>query len=91
MRWPRSPPPGACGARTPPRCARATSSSAGWRTGSGSSTGVPLQHLPTRGRPLLLLARRLGYGGPDAGGAFLSEYRAVAATVRAAYVRVLQQ
>lgn len=53
--------------------------------------GRPLQHLPTRGRPLLLLARRLGYGGPDAGGAFLSEYRAVAATVRAAYVRVLQQ
>ncbi len=53
--------------------------------------GRPLQHLPTRGRPLLLLARRLGYGGPDAGGAFLSEYRAMAATVRAAYVRVLQQ
>jgi len=53
--------------------------------------GRPLQRLPTRGRPLLLLARRLGYGGPDAGGAFLSEYRAVAATVRAAYVRVLQQ
>ena len=53
--------------------------------------GRALQHLPTRGRPLLLLARRLGYGGPDAGGAFLSEYRAVAATVRAAYVRVLQQ
>jgi glutamate-ammonia-ligase adenylyltransferase len=53
--------------------------------------GRALQHLPTRGRPLVLLARRLGYGGPDAGGAFLSEYRAVAATVRAAYVRVLQQ
>ena len=53
--------------------------------------GRALQHLPTRGRPLLLLARRLGYGGPDAGGAFLSEYRAVAATVRAAYVRVLQE
>ncbi|HET6983707.1 MAG TPA: bifunctional [glutamate--ammonia ligase]-adenylyl-L-tyrosine phosphorylase/[glutamate--ammonia-ligase] adenylyltransferase, partial [Myxococcaceae bacterium] len=53
--------------------------------------GRALQRLPTRGRPLLLLARRLGYGGPDAGGAFLSEYRAVAATVRAAYVRVLQQ
>jgi len=53
--------------------------------------GRALRHLPTRGRPLLLLARRLGYGGPDAGGAFLSEYRAVAAMVRAAYVRVLQQ
>ena len=53
--------------------------------------GRALQHLPTRGRPLRLLARRLGYGGPDPGGAFLSEYRAVAATVRAAYVRVLQQ
>ncbi|HZJ56134.1 MAG TPA: bifunctional [glutamate--ammonia ligase]-adenylyl-L-tyrosine phosphorylase/[glutamate--ammonia-ligase] adenylyltransferase [Myxococcaceae bacterium] len=53
--------------------------------------GRALQHLPTRGRPLLLLARRLGYGGPDAGSAFLSEYRAVAATVRAAYVRVLEQ
>jgi len=53
--------------------------------------GRALQHLPTRGRPLLLLARRLGYGGPDAGGAFLSEYRAVAAAVRAAYVRVLEQ
>jgi [glutamine synthetase] adenylyltransferase / [glutamine synthetase]-adenylyl-L-tyrosine phosphorylase len=53
--------------------------------------GRALQHLPTRGRGLLLLARRLGYGGPDPGGAFLSEYRAVAATVRAAYVRVLRQ
>jgi glutamate-ammonia-ligase adenylyltransferase len=53
--------------------------------------GRALQHLPARGRPLLLLARRLGYGGPDAGGAFLSEYRAVAATVRAAYVRVLER
>ena len=53
--------------------------------------GRALQHLPTRGRPLLLLARRLGYGGPDAGGAFLSEYLAVAAKVRAAYVRVLQR
>lgn len=53
--------------------------------------GRALQRLPTRGRPLRLLARRLGYGGPDAGGAFLSEYRAVAATVRAVYVRVLHQ
>ena len=53
--------------------------------------GRALQHLPARGRPLLLLARRLGYGGPDAGGAFLSEYRAVASTVRAAYVRVLER
>jgi glutamate-ammonia-ligase adenylyltransferase len=53
--------------------------------------GRALQHLPTRGRPLLLLARRLGYGGSDAGGAFLSEYRSVASAVRAAYVRVLQQ
>ena len=52
--------------------------------------GRALQHLPTRGRALEVLARRLGYGGPDPGASFLADYRAAAATVRATYVRVLQ-
>jgi glutamate-ammonia-ligase adenylyltransferase len=53
--------------------------------------GRALQYLSTRGLPLLLLARRLGYGGPDPGAAFLAAYRAAAAHVRAGYARVLQQ
>ena len=48
-------------------------------------------HLPTSGRPLQLLARRLGYLGPEAGAAFLSEYRAHAAQVREVYEAVFRR
>ncbi len=51
--------------------------------------GRALARLPTTGPPLLLLARRLGYGGADPGGAFLAAYRRQAEAVRAAYNRVL--
>ena len=51
--------------------------------------GRALARLPTTGAPLLLLARRLGYGGADPGGAFLAAYRRQAESVRAAYNRVL--
>ena len=90
-RWRRSPPRAGCAGRTPRGSGRGYLFLRRVENRQRLVHGRPLQHLPTRGRPLLLLARRLGYGGPDAGGAFLSEYRAVAATVRAAYVRVLQQ
>jgi glutamate-ammonia-ligase adenylyltransferase len=52
--------------------------------------GRALQHLPTGGQALLLLARRLGYGGPEPGASFLAAYREAASRVRAAYGRVLQ-
>jgi [glutamine synthetase] adenylyltransferase / [glutamine synthetase]-adenylyl-L-tyrosine phosphorylase len=51
--------------------------------------GRALTRLPTSGAPLALLARRLGHGGADPGGAFLAAYRKQAAAVRAAYNRVL--
>ena len=51
--------------------------------------GRALTRLPTSGPPLPLLARRLGYGGADPGGAFLTAYRRQAEAVRAAYNRVL--
>jgi glutamate-ammonia-ligase adenylyltransferase len=51
--------------------------------------GRALTRLPTAGPPLALLARRLGYGGSDPGGAFLAAYRRQAEAVRAAYNRVL--
>jgi glutamate-ammonia-ligase adenylyltransferase len=51
--------------------------------------GRALQHLPTGGRALQLLARRLGYGGPDPGAAFLAAYRQAVTRVRAVYGRVL--
>jgi glutamate-ammonia-ligase adenylyltransferase len=51
--------------------------------------GRSLTRLPTGGPPLALLARRLGHGGSDPGGAFLAAYREQAEAVRAAYVRVL--
>jgi glutamate-ammonia-ligase adenylyltransferase len=52
--------------------------------------GRALQHLPTGGRALQLLARRLGYGGLDPGEAFLAAYRQAVTRVRAVYGRVLQ-
>ena len=51
--------------------------------------GRALARLPTSGPPLVLLARRLGHGGADPGGAFLAMYRRQAEAVRAAYNRVL--
>lgn len=51
--------------------------------------GRALTRLPTAGAPLALLARRLGYGGADPGGAFLAAYRRQTEAVRAAYHRVL--
>lgn len=51
--------------------------------------GQALARLPTAGSALTLLARRLGYGGADPGGAFLAAYLENAEAVRAAYVRVL--
>ncbi len=51
--------------------------------------GRALTRLPTAGPPLALLARRLGHGGADPGGAFLGAYRRQAEAVRAAYNRVL--
>jgi [glutamine synthetase] adenylyltransferase / [glutamine synthetase]-adenylyl-L-tyrosine phosphorylase len=51
--------------------------------------GRALTRLPTAGPPLALLARRLGHGGADPGGAFLAAYRKQTAAVRAAYNRVL--
>ena len=53
--------------------------------------GRALARLPTQGAPLALLARRLGYGGADPGGAFLAAYRRQAEAVRAAYNRVLRK
>lgn len=53
--------------------------------------GHSLSHLPTFGRPLALLARRLGYVGAEPGAAFLADYRARAAEVREAYARLLRR
>jgi [glutamine synthetase] adenylyltransferase / [glutamine synthetase]-adenylyl-L-tyrosine phosphorylase len=52
--------------------------------------GHPLSHMPTHGRALALLARRLGYIGPDPGAAFLSDYRTYTARVRDVYARLLR-
>jgi glutamate-ammonia-ligase adenylyltransferase len=52
--------------------------------------GFSLEHLPTSGRPLALLARRLGYLGIDPGPQFLSDYRRYTDRVREVYARVLQ-
>jgi glutamate-ammonia-ligase adenylyltransferase len=48
-----------------------------------------IDHLPTSGRDLELLARRLGYGGPRAGEVLLSDYARATAGVRAALLSVL--
>jgi glutamate-ammonia-ligase adenylyltransferase len=49
-----------------------------------------LAHMPTSGRPLAQLARRLGVLGVDPGEAFLAQYRACAARVRDVYARILR-
>jgi glutamate-ammonia-ligase adenylyltransferase len=52
--------------------------------------GFSLEHLPTSGRPLSLLARRLGYLGTDPGPQLLSDYRSYTERVREVYARILQ-
>ncbi|WPB81087.1 bifunctional [glutamate--ammonia ligase]-adenylyl-L-tyrosine phosphorylase/[glutamate--ammonia-ligase] adenylyltransferase [Archangium violaceum] len=49
-----------------------------------------LAHMPTGGRPLAQLARRLGVLGTGPGETFLAQYRASAARVRDVYARVLR-
>jgi glutamate-ammonia-ligase adenylyltransferase len=49
-----------------------------------------LAHMPTSGRPLAQLARRMGVIGPTPGETFLAQYRASAARVRDVYARVLR-
>ena len=49
----------------------------------------PIEHLPTTGRELLLLARRLGYSGMHAGEDLLDDYARATKAVRAAFLRVL--
>ncbi|PTL78271.1 bifunctional [glutamate--ammonia ligase]-adenylyl-L-tyrosine phosphorylase/[glutamate--ammonia-ligase] adenylyltransferase [Vitiosangium sp. GDMCC 1.1324] len=49
-----------------------------------------LAHMPTSGRPLAQLARRLGVLGQDPGETFLARYRACAAGVRDVYARILR-
>jgi glutamate-ammonia-ligase adenylyltransferase len=49
-----------------------------------------ISHLPTSGRELLLLARRLGYSGPRAGEELLADYERETHSVRAAFLRVLE-
>jgi glutamate-ammonia-ligase adenylyltransferase len=53
--------------------------------------GLSLGHLPTSGRPLALVGRRLGYLGLDPGAAFLADYRTYTDRVREVYARLLQQ
>ncbi|MGC3997453.1 MAG: hypothetical protein QM767_08130 [Anaeromyxobacter sp.] len=48
-----------------------------------------IDHLPERGQALDQLARRLGYGGPEAGPRFLAEYGRVTAAVREAFDAVV--
>jgi len=49
----------------------------------------PIDSLPTFGRELLLLARRLGYSGEHAGEDLLADYSRHTTEVRAAFLRVL--
>ena len=49
----------------------------------------PIDTLPTQGRELMLLARRLGYAGARAGEELLSDYESATTAVRAAFLRVL--
>src|SRR5262249_25942781 len=51
--------------------------------------GFSLAHLPTSGRPLAMLARRLGYLGSDPGSQFLADYRAYTDRVRQVYARTV--
>ncbi|HEY6002541.1 MAG TPA: bifunctional [glutamate--ammonia ligase]-adenylyl-L-tyrosine phosphorylase/[glutamate--ammonia-ligase] adenylyltransferase [Anaeromyxobacter sp.] len=47
-------------------------------------------HLPEDGPPLAQLARRMGFGGPEAGQRFLAEYARITAAVRQAFERVVR-
>lgn len=51
--------------------------------------GRPLSLLPLEGRALSLLARRLGYHGPQADDRFARDYRAYTTGVRDVYARVI--
>ncbi|HLT29261.1 MAG TPA: bifunctional [glutamate--ammonia ligase]-adenylyl-L-tyrosine phosphorylase/[glutamate--ammonia-ligase] adenylyltransferase [Myxococcaceae bacterium] len=51
--------------------------------------GTSMSRLPTHGRALELLARRLGLLGPDAGAQLLTQYRDCASEVRAVYARLM--
>jgi glutamate-ammonia-ligase adenylyltransferase len=53
--------------------------------------GYSLARLPTSGRPLAVLARRLGYVGTNAGASFLAEYREHSLNVHLAYGRILRK
>lgn len=52
--------------------------------------GESIARLPTQGRPLAVLARRLGYEGTRAGEQFLEDYRSIAGRVREVYQRILR-
>ncbi|MFL5321887.1 MAG: hypothetical protein ACJ790_19655 [Myxococcaceae bacterium] len=52
--------------------------------------GQPISHLPTSGRALELLARRLGYRGEGSAQTFLNDYRTYTARVRDVYARALR-
>jgi [glutamine synthetase] adenylyltransferase / [glutamine synthetase]-adenylyl-L-tyrosine phosphorylase len=49
-----------------------------------------IDHLPEEGPALAQLARRMGFGGPEAGQRFLAEYARVTAAVRQAFDRVVR-
>jgi glutamate-ammonia-ligase adenylyltransferase len=53
--------------------------------------GRSIARLPTSGRPLVLLARRLGYRGPSAATSFLTDYQRHSVNVRLAYQRSLRR
>src|SRR5260370_21740314 len=53
--------------------------------------GRTIARLPTSGRPLALLARRLGYRGPSAATSFLTDYQRHSVNVRLAYQRSLRR
>ena len=53
--------------------------------------GYSLARLPTSGRPLAILARRLGYVGAHAGASFLADYREHSLNVHLAYDRILRK
>jgi [glutamine synthetase] adenylyltransferase / [glutamine synthetase]-adenylyl-L-tyrosine phosphorylase len=52
--------------------------------------GYAMSRLPTAGKPLERLARRLGYRSRQAGDDFLRAYRACTAQVREAYAQALR-
>ncbi|HEV3026861.1 MAG TPA: hypothetical protein VG457_04770, partial [Planctomycetota bacterium] len=52
--------------------------------------GFAMSRLPTSGKPLERLARRLGYRSRNPGEEFLGAYRACTAQVRQAYAQALR-